>query len=507
MRFRPLRSASAPRSLSAPVPDRPRDARRRDRVHGRSGDAPRGSVPSPRRCSASCSCASSPRESTRSTPRPARARRVRLDHVLPGGPRLRLQRHRGELPLRVAPLPAGNPVFGMAPPPPGGAVRRVRLVPSLSVARKPASLSHVEAAGVPVAALTAWGLVVETAHAHEGQRILIHAGSGGVGHFAVQFAAYFGAHVTGTASGRNAPGCANSARLSWSITPRPASRTWSPGRCRHRTRRQRATTHTSTARWRCSTRRAVDRGAPGSGRGSRRRRQPRGSGSTGYRVIPDGSALATIARLLDSGAVQVYVDQVFDLDDAAAAHARARAGPHPRQDRAARQRRLTGSPIGDSTRRPSATTSSATASSSSERGSTAASTAARRPAHRRASRARRAQRLVRLEPREQPPAEPEPHRGGEVGGRGHVVPRRRRRIHAARAQPAASAGRHAGRSRPPGASASASASRLRGTSVRRTRRRHGLVPHRAERADAAAGHGVAREVTAAMTVPDSSRPR
>jgi NADPH:quinone reductase-like Zn-dependent oxidoreductase len=40
--------------------------------------------------------------------------------------------------------------------------------------------------------LTAWGLVVETAHAHEGQRILIHAGSGGVGHFAVQLAAYFG---------------------------------------------------------------------------------------------------------------------------------------------------------------------------------------------------------------------------------------------------------------------------------------------------------------------------
>ena len=56
-----------------------------------------------------------------------------------------------------------------------------RVVPSLSVARKPASLSHVEAAGVPLAALTAWGLVVETAHAHEGQRMLIHAGSGGVG--------------------------------------------------------------------------------------------------------------------------------------------------------------------------------------------------------------------------------------------------------------------------------------------------------------------------------------
>lgn len=76
-------------------------------------------------------------------------------------------------------------------------------VPSVSIARKPSTLSHVEAAGVPLAALTAWGMVVELAKAHEGQRILIHAGSGGVGHFAVQFAAYFGASVIATGSTRN----------------------------------------------------------------------------------------------------------------------------------------------------------------------------------------------------------------------------------------------------------------------------------------------------------------
>ena len=64
--------------------------------------------------------------------------------------------------------------------------------PSCRPCRSPASrasLSHVEAVVFRLAALTAWGLVVETAHAHEGQRILIHAGSGGVGHFAVQLAA------------------------------------------------------------------------------------------------------------------------------------------------------------------------------------------------------------------------------------------------------------------------------------------------------------------------------
>ncbi len=107
-------------------------------------------------------------------------------------------------PYETHPLPAGTAVFGMAAfPRSGGTYAEYVVVPTLSVARKPTSLSHVEAAGVPLAALTAWGLVVETAHAHEGQRILIHAGSGGVGHFAVQFAAYFGAHVTATASGRN----------------------------------------------------------------------------------------------------------------------------------------------------------------------------------------------------------------------------------------------------------------------------------------------------------------
>jgi NADPH:quinone reductase-like Zn-dependent oxidoreductase len=42
--------------------------------------------------------------------------------------------------------------------------------------------------------------------------------------------------------------------------------------------------------------------------------------ATSYKVIPDGDVLATLARLLDSGAIQVYIDSVFDLDEAAAAH-------------------------------------------------------------------------------------------------------------------------------------------------------------------------------------------
>jgi len=48
--------------------------------------------------------------------------------------------------------------------------------------------------------------------------------------------------------------------------------------------------------------------------------------ATSFKVIPDGSALATVGRLLDSGAVQVYIDRVFDLKDASAAHAELERG-------------------------------------------------------------------------------------------------------------------------------------------------------------------------------------
>ena len=71
------------------------------------------------------------------------------------------------------------------------------------VVAKPVSLSHEEAAGVPLAALTAWQAVFDRAGLSAGQRILIHAGAGGVGGFAIQFARETGAIVTTTASPAN----------------------------------------------------------------------------------------------------------------------------------------------------------------------------------------------------------------------------------------------------------------------------------------------------------------
>ncbi|MEE4813537.1 NADP-dependent oxidoreductase [Pseudomonas alliivorans] len=72
-----------------------------------------------------------------------------------------------------------------------------------SVALKPAHLTMVQAASVPLVALTAWQVLVETANVKKGQRVLIHAGSGGVGTIAIQLAKHLGAFVATTTSTHN----------------------------------------------------------------------------------------------------------------------------------------------------------------------------------------------------------------------------------------------------------------------------------------------------------------
>ena len=72
-----------------------------------------------------------------------------------------------------------------------------------SLALKPTNLSMVEAASLPLAALTAWQTLVETAKLKKGQKVLIHAGSGGVGTIAIQLAKHLGAFVATTTSTAN----------------------------------------------------------------------------------------------------------------------------------------------------------------------------------------------------------------------------------------------------------------------------------------------------------------
>ncbi|MET4639760.1 NADPH:quinone reductase-like Zn-dependent oxidoreductase [Mycetocola sp. 2940] len=225
-------------------------------------------------------------------------------------------------PYEAHPLSPGTEVYGMVGVPrlPGTYAQYIA-VSSLSVARKPSTLSHVEAAGVPLAALTAWGMVVDVAKAHQGQRMLIHAGSGGVGHFAVQFARYFGAHVIATGSGRNQDwlrklGAAEVVDytttrfedvatnidvvidLIGNVQDDTGSRSLSvlnPGGL---------IVNAPTGSWPTF----IDEAATA------------GVRATTYKVAPDGDTLSTISRLLESGDVRVFVDQVFDLADVSAAH-------------------------------------------------------------------------------------------------------------------------------------------------------------------------------------------
>ncbi|OBZ93786.1 NADPH:quinone oxidoreductase [Pararhizobium polonicum] len=76
-------------------------------------------------------------------------------------------------------------------------------IDAADVALKPANLTMEEAASIPLVALTAWQVLVERANVQKGQRVLIHAGSGGVGTIAIQLAKHLGAHVAATTSTAN----------------------------------------------------------------------------------------------------------------------------------------------------------------------------------------------------------------------------------------------------------------------------------------------------------------
>lgn len=98
----------------------------------------------------------------------------------------------------------GDEVYGMIRfPKPGGAYAQYATAPVDHLSLKPVSVGHVEASALPVAALTAWQALFDTADLKDGQRVLIHAAAGGVGHLAVQLAKWKGAYVVGTASRGN----------------------------------------------------------------------------------------------------------------------------------------------------------------------------------------------------------------------------------------------------------------------------------------------------------------
>ncbi len=227
-----------------------------------------------------------------------------------------------ESPYETCPFKPGDEVFGMVPVPRmAGTYAEYVTVSTLNLARKPSRLTHVEAAGVPMAALTAWGMVVDVAKAHEAQRVLVHAASGGVGHFAVQFAAYFGAHVIATGSAHNE---------SW-LCELGAAQVVDHNTTRFEDVVSRVdvvidligNVHDDTGIRSLSVLRSgglLVNAPSGSWPTIMVDATAAGVRATTYKTSPDGSTLAIISRLLESGDINVTVDHVYDLTQVAAAH-------------------------------------------------------------------------------------------------------------------------------------------------------------------------------------------
>ena len=99
----------------------------------------------------------------------------------------------------VTAFAVGDAVYGMSDMMHQGAYAEYAVVPVAGIAIKPTSVDFVTASAVPLAGLTAWQALFNAAGLKSGQTVLIHGAGGGVGSFAVQFAANAGAHVLATA--------------------------------------------------------------------------------------------------------------------------------------------------------------------------------------------------------------------------------------------------------------------------------------------------------------------
>ncbi|WP_089958640.1 NADP-dependent oxidoreductase [Lentzea xinjiangensis] len=229
-----------------------------------------------------------------------------------------------EVGFGVTTLREGDEVYGMPwfPRAAGGYAEYVT-APARQFARKPATLSHEQAAAVPLAALTAWQVLVDTAHVTAGQRVLVHAAAGGVGHLAVQFAKHLGAHVIGTARAR---------RHDW-LTGLGADELVDYTAVRFEDAVSGVDVvvdlvgdaHDDTGTRSLEVLRpggllvAVPSGASPE---LAAEAEAKGVRVTPFLVEPDGPALTRIGELIDAGEVVVEVEETFPLDQVAEAHAR-----------------------------------------------------------------------------------------------------------------------------------------------------------------------------------------
>lgn len=210
----------------------------------------------------------------------------------------------------------GDDVYGMVGfPKIGGTYAEYVTVPAGDIALKPNSVDHLQAASMPLAALTAWQCLFDLGGLEAGQGVLIHAAAGGVGHLAVQLARWKGATSWGTASGRNRDFLAGlgldhfidytASRFEDECGKVDVIFDTMGGEIRERS-------------WALLKPGGIlvtisGRVAPGS-------TGPNGERLTGHSVLRNGAELAEIARLVDEGKVEPVIDSVFPLADAAKAN-------------------------------------------------------------------------------------------------------------------------------------------------------------------------------------------
>lgn len=203
----------------------------------------------------------------------------------------------------------------------GGGYAEYAAVAESIVAAKPATIDHVHAAGVPLAALTAWQALADVAKLTEGQTVLVHAGAGGVGHFAVQIAKARGATVIATASAGNhdylksigADKVIDYRSEKFEDVVRDVDVVLDPigGETQERS--------FGVIRKGGYLVSIVQPPNP-------QRLKEAGISGSVFLVRPDADQLAEIARLIDAGKIKPHVSQTFPLPDAGKAHALSQTG-------------------------------------------------------------------------------------------------------------------------------------------------------------------------------------
>ena len=201
-----------------------------------------------------------------------------------------------------------------------GAYAEYIAVRANEIAAKPASINWQEAAAVPLVALTAWQSLYEGANIQAGERVLIHAGAGGVGTFAIQLAKLRGAHVITTTSTKNVE----------------LVKTLGADEVIDYTQQDFSTLRDIDVVFDTMGGEILDKSWQTLKRGGRLVSiisQPSeeaaalvGATPLFCFVQPSATQLQALAELIDAGKIQIIIDSVYALKDIAAAHAKSESG-------------------------------------------------------------------------------------------------------------------------------------------------------------------------------------